>query len=195
MKLTDRQKAQLKKHMDGHPGTPTEKRSHRMKMMTRMVKGMSLNAAHKDIMGTKGRDKFVKKNTPAKVRRRGGYGNPVPSADLEAAFRNSRDQQRGVDMIRTDMNNNVRQINGRNTTSQQVQERVDAARRDPNAGITTTDNARYYFLNNRTPATDARRQDYLYNARLIATGNDGEFYDRPIGQRRRVPTPPPGGQQ
>lgn len=51
-KLTDKQKADLKKHMAKHSKdmTASEIKSHRMKMMTRMRKGMSINKAHKDIM-------------------------------------------------------------------------------------------------------------------------------------------------
>ena len=50
-KLTDKQKMDLKKHMDkvGKNMTTSEKRSHRMKMLSRMSKGMSVSAAHKDI--------------------------------------------------------------------------------------------------------------------------------------------------
>jgi hypothetical protein len=197
MKLTDRQKAQLKKHMDGHSGTPTEKRSHRMKMMTRMTKGMSLNAAHKDIMGT---EKFIKKNTPAKVRRRGGYSNPVPSAALEEAFSNSRDAtRRNTEMVRTDDNNRVLAVNGvdirRNARlAQDTQNRINQLRENPNARINTTDGRRYYFLRGNQGITDDRRQDYLHNAREIAAGRASprSFYDRPVGQRVRVPTPPGG---
>lgn len=52
MKLTKAQKESLKKHMaklkaDGMSGS--ELRSHRMKMLSRMAKGMSLKEAHKDI--------------------------------------------------------------------------------------------------------------------------------------------------
>jgi len=54
IKMTDKQKADLNKHMkkmkDGGM-TITEQRSHRMKMMGRMRKGMTLNKSHKDIMG------------------------------------------------------------------------------------------------------------------------------------------------
>ena len=50
-KMTDVQKAQLKKHMDKLDMSASEKKSHRMKMMVRMRKGMSVNKAHKDIMG------------------------------------------------------------------------------------------------------------------------------------------------
>lgn len=52
VKMSDKQKADLKKHMEKHKKagmTVSEQRSHRMKMMGRMRKGMSLNAAHKDI--------------------------------------------------------------------------------------------------------------------------------------------------
>jgi len=53
VKMTDKQKADLNKHMakmqkQGMSGT--ELKSHRMKMMGRMLKGgMSVNKAHKDI--------------------------------------------------------------------------------------------------------------------------------------------------
>ncbi len=51
--MTTEQKSQLSKHMAEHTdikdlGT-SEKRSHRMKMMVRMRKGMSVSEAHKDI--------------------------------------------------------------------------------------------------------------------------------------------------
>ena len=51
VKMTDSQKAQLKKHMDkvGKNMSASEKKSHRMKMMSRMRKGMSVQKAHKDI--------------------------------------------------------------------------------------------------------------------------------------------------
>ena len=53
-KMTDTQKAQLKKHMEKHKDlkdmTPSQLKSHRMKMMVRMRKGMSVAKAHKDIM-------------------------------------------------------------------------------------------------------------------------------------------------
>jgi hypothetical protein len=50
-KMTDKQKKDLNKHMEkvGKNMTPSEKKSHRMKMMGRMRKGMSVNKAHKDI--------------------------------------------------------------------------------------------------------------------------------------------------
>ena len=52
-KLSDKQKADLNKHMEKSGLTGSEAKSHRMKMMSRMRnKGMSVNAAHKDI--TKG---------------------------------------------------------------------------------------------------------------------------------------------
>ena len=46
----------LKKHMDAYKGD--DKKSHRMKMMTRMLKGMSVKKAHADI----GKSAFAKKN-------------------------------------------------------------------------------------------------------------------------------------
>ena len=51
-KMTDKQKADLKKHMDKHKDkmTPTEVKRHRMQMMSRMRKGMSIAQAHKDIV-------------------------------------------------------------------------------------------------------------------------------------------------
>lgn len=52
-KMSEQQKAQLKKHMDKHKDdmSPAQMKSHRMKMMVRMRKGMSVAKAHKDIMG------------------------------------------------------------------------------------------------------------------------------------------------
>ncbi len=49
--LSDKQKADLKKHMEKHKDkmSASEIKSHRMKMMVRMRKGMSISAAHKDI--------------------------------------------------------------------------------------------------------------------------------------------------
>lgn len=49
-KLSDKQKADLKKHMDKLDMSASEKKSHRMKMMSRMRRGMSVNKAHKDLM-------------------------------------------------------------------------------------------------------------------------------------------------
>ena len=53
-KMTDKQKADLKRHMEKHKDlqdmTPTQLKSHRMKMMSRMRKGMSVGKAHRDIM-------------------------------------------------------------------------------------------------------------------------------------------------
>jgi len=49
-KLSDKQKADLKKHMDNLDMSSSEKKSHRMKMMSRMRRGMSVNSAHKDLM-------------------------------------------------------------------------------------------------------------------------------------------------
>lgn len=48
-KMTDKQKADLKKHMEKSGLTGTEARKHRMMMMSRMRKGMSIAQAHKDI--------------------------------------------------------------------------------------------------------------------------------------------------
>ena len=54
-KMTDKQKADLKKHMEKHKDlqdlTPSQLKSHRMKMISRMRRGTSLAKAHKDIMG------------------------------------------------------------------------------------------------------------------------------------------------
>lgn len=52
VKMTDKQKTDLKKHMDkAIKGgmSASEAKSHRMKMMSRMRKGMSVGKAHKDI--------------------------------------------------------------------------------------------------------------------------------------------------
>ena len=51
VKMTDKQKLDLKKHMDkvGKSMTPSERKSHRMKMMSQMRKGKSVNQAHKVI--------------------------------------------------------------------------------------------------------------------------------------------------
>ena len=49
-KMTDVQKSQLTKHMNGLDMGISEKKSHRMKMMARMIKGDKLKKAHKDIM-------------------------------------------------------------------------------------------------------------------------------------------------
>ena len=53
-KLSDKQKQTLKAHMEKHKDlkdlTPSQLKSHRMKMMSRMKKGMSIAQAHKDIM-------------------------------------------------------------------------------------------------------------------------------------------------
>ena len=54
VKMTDKQKADLTKHMNklndgGMSGS--ELKSHRMKMMGRMRKGMTLKKSHADIMG------------------------------------------------------------------------------------------------------------------------------------------------
>jgi len=52
--MSDKQKADLSKHMEKLKKggmTLTELRSHRMKMMGRMRKGMTIGKAHKDVMG------------------------------------------------------------------------------------------------------------------------------------------------
>lgn len=52
VKMTDQQKTQLNKHMAKQKKagmSASEMKSHRMKMMSRMRKGMSVNKAHKDI--------------------------------------------------------------------------------------------------------------------------------------------------
>ena len=51
-KMTDEQKAQLTKHMAKHKKagmSATEMKSHRMKMMVRMRKGMTVAKAHNDL--------------------------------------------------------------------------------------------------------------------------------------------------
>lgn len=51
-KMSDKQKADLKKHMDKHKKagmSASEMKSHRMKMMGRMRKGMTVQKAHNDI--------------------------------------------------------------------------------------------------------------------------------------------------
>tara|TARA_R110002020_G_scaffold267971_1_gene483155 strand:+ start:507 stop:803 length:297 start_codon:yes stop_codon:yes gene_type:complete len=52
-KLTDKQREGLKKHMEKMAKggmSSTEMKSHRMKLMSRMRKGMTVDAAHKDVM-------------------------------------------------------------------------------------------------------------------------------------------------
>ena len=48
-KLSDKQKADLKKHMDKLDMSASEKKSHRMKMMAQMRKGHSVKKAHSSI--------------------------------------------------------------------------------------------------------------------------------------------------
>lgn len=53
VKMTDKQKTDLNKHMEKQKKagmSASEMKSHRMKMMSRMRKGMSVNKAHKDLM-------------------------------------------------------------------------------------------------------------------------------------------------
>lgn len=51
VKMSDKQKSDLNKHMEkvGKGMSVSEKKSHRMKMMSRMRKGMTVQKAHKDI--------------------------------------------------------------------------------------------------------------------------------------------------
>ena len=52
VKMTDKQKGDLTRHMNKMKKagmSPAERKSHRMRMMGRMRKGMSVNKAHKDI--------------------------------------------------------------------------------------------------------------------------------------------------
>lgn len=49
VKLSDKQKLDLKKHMDKLDMSVSEKRSHRMKMMAQMRKGHSVKKAHNAI--------------------------------------------------------------------------------------------------------------------------------------------------
>ncbi len=52
VKMTDKQKKDLNKHMEKHKKngmSASEMKSHRMKMMSRMRKGMSVSKAHKDL--------------------------------------------------------------------------------------------------------------------------------------------------
>ena len=50
-KLSDKQKEDLKKHMDkvGKDMSASERKSHRMKMMAKMRQGKSIKVAHKEI--------------------------------------------------------------------------------------------------------------------------------------------------
>ena len=52
-KMTDKQKADLNKHMKKSGLTGSEAKSHRMKMMGKMRQGRSVAKAHKEIMGSK----------------------------------------------------------------------------------------------------------------------------------------------
>ena len=53
-KMTDQQKADLRKHMAQHRDlkdlSPSQLKSHRAKMAARLRKGMSMAQAHRDIM-------------------------------------------------------------------------------------------------------------------------------------------------
>lgn len=52
--MTDTQKTALKKHMDNHKDlkdlSPSQLKSHRAKMASRLRKGMSMSQAHRDIV-------------------------------------------------------------------------------------------------------------------------------------------------
>lgn len=52
--MTDQQKTALKRHMDQHKDlkdlSPSQLKSHRMKMASRLRKGMTMAQAHRDIM-------------------------------------------------------------------------------------------------------------------------------------------------
>jgi hypothetical protein len=53
VKMTDKQKSDLNKHMkkmEKSGMSASDMKSHRMKMMGRMRKGMTVNKAHKDII-------------------------------------------------------------------------------------------------------------------------------------------------
>ncbi len=56
VKMTDKQKADLKNHMDKHKDLKdlniSQLKSHRMKMMSKMRQGKSLAQAHKEIMSS-----------------------------------------------------------------------------------------------------------------------------------------------
>jgi hypothetical protein len=56
VKMTDKQKADLKKHMEKHKDlkdlNTSQLKSHRMKMMSRMRQGKSVSQAHKEIMSS-----------------------------------------------------------------------------------------------------------------------------------------------
>lgn len=76
MKLSDAQKAALKKHMEGYKGSDVK--SHRMKMIGRMAKGMSLKKAMDDI----GSSAFAAKNKGKKNAK-----NPISTQLLRDAVR------------------------------------------------------------------------------------------------------------
>jgi hypothetical protein len=48
--LSDKQKKDLAKHIEKKGGSPAERRSHRMKMISRMSRGMSIKQAHADML-------------------------------------------------------------------------------------------------------------------------------------------------
>lgn len=85
--LSDKQKKDLAKHIEKKGGSPAERRSHRMKMISRMSRGMSIKQAHADInkkgASAKPMVKKAKVKQPTgferKNRGRGPYsmGNPI----------------------------------------------------------------------------------------------------------------------
>ena len=56
VKMSDKQKLDLKKHMEKHKDlkdlNTSQLKSHRMKMMSRMRQGKSVSQAHKEIMSS-----------------------------------------------------------------------------------------------------------------------------------------------
>ncbi len=60
-KMTDEQKKQLKQHMEKHKKagmSATEMKRHRMLMMVRMRKGMSVQKAHNDIKKSSSKSEY-----------------------------------------------------------------------------------------------------------------------------------------
>tara|TARA_R110001599_G_scaffold312366_1_gene519937 strand:- start:207 stop:506 length:300 start_codon:yes stop_codon:yes gene_type:complete len=50
-KMSEKQKADLRKHMEKTGLTGTEAKKHRMGMMVRVRRGMTIKSAHADLMG------------------------------------------------------------------------------------------------------------------------------------------------
>jgi hypothetical protein len=88
--LSDKQKKDLAKHIEKKGGSPTERRSHRMKMISRMSRGMSIKQAHADInkKGSSAKPK-VKKPTGFERKNRGkgkySMSNPIDGGLLQDA--------------------------------------------------------------------------------------------------------------